>query len=217
MKLIRKYLTMNSRNTSVIPNDNIHTTTIETNSIEQINNRTDWLMHNEYMIGLMHTNLHILVSYSHQEREIAKYLVEQLEGNGYKVWVDYKDMMYETDVMEAMAKAVENSFVVCILYSKSYKESFNTKCEAEYAYHEKKPLLFLRVQTGYVPDGWLGFMMGTRLYIDISGKYPFEDKFIELCKRIDVYKQQPIEQDQTQFCNKSTETEITQKCKCFNG
>lgn len=36
-------------------------------------------------------------------------------------------MSVESDTMEAMAKAVENSYVVCILYSKAYKDSPNTR------------------------------------------------------------------------------------------
>ncbi|CAH8491103.1 unnamed protein product [Schistosoma turkestanicum] len=198
MKLIKKYITLHSKNVT-FPNgiSNKHhckTTDIETRSNDQIDETMDWLIHNESNIGFMETIPHVLISYSHDEKDIAKYLVEQLQNKGYKVWVDYQDLLYETDVMDGIAKAVENSFAVCILYSKSYKESFNAKCEAQYAYHEKKPLLFLRVQRGYVPDGWLGFMIGTRLYIDISGKYPFEDKFIELCKRIDMCKQHVIKE-----------------------
>ncbi|THD21018.1 hypothetical protein D915_008356 [Fasciola hepatica] len=52
--------------------------------------------------------------------------------------------------------------------------------EAQYAYHMKKPILFLRVQPAYRPDGWLGIMLGARIYLDFSGKYPFEKKFQEL-------------------------------------
>ncbi|RTG87862.1 uncharacterized protein DC041_0007681 [Schistosoma bovis] len=181
MKLIRKYITTNSRKV-IFPNrtinDNDAKNIVETSlNNEQVHNKTDWLIYNESNIGLVDTIPHILISYSHEEKDMAMYLSEQLENKGYKVWIDYKDMMYETDVME----------------------------EAQYAYHEKKPILFLRAQRGYVPDGWLGFMMGTRLYIDISGKYPFEDKFIELCKRIDVYKKQSIDQLNNHCQNKPVE------------
>uniref|UniRef100_A0A094ZHD1 TIR domain-containing protein n=1 Tax=Schistosoma haematobium TaxID=6185 RepID=A0A094ZHD1_SCHHA len=181
MKLIRKYITTNSRKV-IFPNrtinDNDAKDIVETSlNNEQVHNKTDWLIYNESNIGLVDAIPHILISYSHEEKDMAMYLSEQLENKGYKVWIDYKDMMYETDVME----------------------------EAQYAYHEKKPILFLRAQRGYVPDGWLGFMMGTRLYIDISGKYPFEDKFIELCKRIDVYKKQSIDQLSNHCQNKPIE------------
>ncbi|KAA0191102.1 hypothetical protein FBUS_11742 [Fasciolopsis buskii] len=84
------------------------------------------------------------------------------------------------DLMDGMAMAVENAFLVLILFSKAYKDSPNTRSEAQYAYHMKKPLLFLRVQPAYRPDGWLGIMLGARIYLDFSGKYPFEKKFEEL-------------------------------------
>ena len=38
----------------------------------------------------------------------------------------------------------------------------------------------------YNPDGWLGFIIGTQLFYDFSGKYPFEQKFSELFKAIQL-------------------------------
>ena len=40
------------------------------------------------------------------------------------------------------------------------------------------------MEGGYTPDGWLGFIVGTRLYFEFSGKYPFEDKMKALLKEI---------------------------------
>ncbi|VDP67464.1 unnamed protein product [Echinostoma caproni] len=97
-----------------------------------------------------------------------------------QVWIDLDSMRSVDDLMDGMAMAVENAFVVLILFSKAYKDSSNTRSEAQYAYHMRKPLLFLRVQPAYRPDGWLGIMLGARIYLDFSGKYPFEKKFEEL-------------------------------------
>ncbi|CAH8542932.1 unnamed protein product [Heterobilharzia americana] len=212
MKLIRKYLTSDSQKVMPSSNGNNLSNAEAAISDEQVVDKSDWLMRTESSIGSNDSMEHILVSYSHREKDVAKRLVELLQEKGYKVWVDYKDMLYETDIMEGMAKAVENSFVVCILYSQSYKESLNTKCEAQYAYHEKKPLIFLRVERGYVPNGWLGFMMGTRLYIDISGKYPFEEKFTDLCQRIDTYRQISVDRTYQKYHKKSTEMGSAQEC-----
>nr|CAH8841382.1 unnamed protein product [Trichobilharzia regenti] len=216
MKLIRKYLTASTRKV-IYTNDKGVNITENISPSEEICSKGDWLIHTESSIGSNDTNQHVLISYSHEEKDVAINLVQLLQEKGYKVWVDYKDMLHEIDIMDGMAKAVENSFVVCILYSKSYKESFNTKCEAQYAYHEKKPLIFLRVERGYVPNGWLGFMMGTRLYIDISGKYPFEEKFIDLCQRIDEYKQISDDQTNYQSQDKMLQTGVVQECQCFSG
>ena len=36
----------------------------------------------------------------------------------------------------------------------------------------------------YKADGWLGFIIGTKLFFDFSGKYPFEVKVEGLVKEI---------------------------------
>lgn len=40
------------------------------------------------------------------------------------------------------------------------------------------------MERGYQPDGWLGIMVGTRLYYDFSVKYVFNDKAAELIREL---------------------------------
>lgn len=40
------------------------------------------------------------------------------------------------------------------------------------------------VQKRYRPDGWLGFILGAKLYFDFSGKYPFEKPWNGLMKEL---------------------------------
>jgi len=40
--------------------------------------------------------------------------------------------------------------------------------EAEYTYRLRKDIVPFVLQPGYVPDGWLGILVGTRLYFDLS-------------------------------------------------
>ncbi len=40
--------------------------------------------------------------------------------------------------------------------------------EAEYSFRLRKDIVPLLLQSGYVPDGWLGLMVGTRLYFDFT-------------------------------------------------
>lgn len=56
----------------------------------------------------------------------------------------------------------------------------NRLTEAEYAYSQKKEIVPLLMQTGYRATGWLGAMIGARLFYDFSGKYDFDKKFTEL-------------------------------------
>ena len=40
--------------------------------------------------------------------------------------------------------------------------------EAEYTYSQRKDIIPLLLQQGYVPDGWLGALVGTRIYVDLT-------------------------------------------------
>ena len=40
------------------------------------------------------------------------------------------------------------------------------------------------LERGYKPDGWLGFILGAKLFFDFSGKYPFETKMNDLLKEL---------------------------------
>ena len=37
---------------------------------------------------------------------------------------------------------------------------------------------------GYRADGWLGMLIGTKLFFDFSGKYPFDEKIDGLLKEL---------------------------------
>lgn len=44
------------------------------------------------------------------------------------------------------------------------------------------------MEKGYSPDGWLGFLLGAKLFYEFSGKYPFEKKMEELLKEVHSVK-----------------------------
>lgn len=52
--------------------------------------------------------------------------------------------------------------------------SFIFHVEAEYAIKKKKIIVPCKMEKDYEPSGWLGFILGTKLFFDFSGKYPFE-------------------------------------------
>ena len=58
--------------------------------------------------------------------------------------------------------------------------------EAEYAFQLKKKIVPLKMEKNYKADGWLGFIIGAKLFFDFSGKYPFENKMTELIKEVQV-------------------------------
>ena len=52
--------------------------------------------------------------------------------------------------------------------------------EAKYADSLKKPIIPLRLEAGYEPDGWLGMLCNDKLYYDFSSEEKFEDQWRRL-------------------------------------
>ncbi|CAF0704878.1 unnamed protein product [Brachionus calyciflorus] len=115
---------------------------------------------------------HIMISYNRENRDICLKIKEELERDGHKVWIDVQDIRGSS--LESMAKAIENSKCVLICMTEKYKQSPNCRAEAEYSFNLRKPIIPLIMQPNYIPDGWLGIILGTKIYINFS-KYNFED------------------------------------------
>ncbi|CAF1511476.1 unnamed protein product, partial [Adineta steineri] len=119
----------------------------------------------------------LMISYSWADMDLAHRIFHHLtEKLGYKIWLDQEQMHGST--IEAMANAVDNAQFILMCMSDTYKRSANCQSEAEYAHNRKKHIVPCKMKKDYNPDGWLGFILGTRLYIDF-GTYEFE-KAIEL-------------------------------------
>ncbi|KAF6039144.1 hypothetical protein EB796_002542 [Bugula neritina] len=103
-----------------------------------------------------------MLSYNKEARSEVLKMKERLANRGYKVWIDVEHITAGGSTLEAMAKAVEESSLILIFFSEAYKNSTNCRAEAEYAHEWEKPLLPVRVQPKYKPNGWLGFLLGTK-------------------------------------------------------
>ncbi|XP_071098917.1 uncharacterized protein [Haliotis cracherodii] len=125
---------------------------------------------------------HIFISYSWNEQEKVLEIRDKLRAEGYIVWVDVDEMGGST--LQAMAEAVENAAVVLVCMSEKYKQSPNCRTEAEYTFQLRKDYIPLMMQKKYRPDGWLGMILGAKLFFDFSGKYPFEKSMSGMLKEL---------------------------------
>lgn len=114
------------------------------------------------------TGKHVMISYQWDAQEVLVEVKNKLQSSGYRVWMDLEQMGGST--LEAMAKAVENAAVVLVCVSQRYKESPNCRSEAEYAYQLRKDIIPLMMQRNYTADGWLGMLVGTKLWIGFQSK-----------------------------------------------
>ncbi|XP_059146064.1 uncharacterized protein LOC131933303 [Physella acuta] len=125
---------------------------------------------------------HIMISYCWAQKETVFKIRDELQKAGHKLWIDVENM--EGSTLQAMAEAIEDAKLVLMCYSENYFNSRNCRAEAEYMYKENKPIIPLLMQQGYSAKKWLGIILGSRLYIDFSGKHPFDAKMKELKSQI---------------------------------
>eukprot|EP01048_Picozoa_sp_COSAG05_P008674 COSAG05_NODE_673_length_7989_cov_2.973638_1_plen_99_part_00 len=73
--------------------------------------------------------------------------------------------------------------------AQTYKESSNCRLEAQYAYQQQVDIVPLIMEEGYRAKGWLGMLVGVRLYYKFCGAVlendgAFEGKIEELCREL---------------------------------
>jgi len=56
--------------------------------------------------------------------------------------------------------------------------------EAEYMYRLRKDIIPLVLEPGYVPDGWLGILIGTKLFFDLSRPATFDAELERLIQEL---------------------------------
>jgi len=128
------------------------------------------------------TGNHVMISYQWDAQELLVEVKNKLQKSGYRVWMDLDHMGGST--LEAMAKAVENAAVVLVCVSQRYKESPNCRSEAEYAYQLRKDIIPLMMQRNYKADGWLGMLVGTKLWIGFQSKQIIDSGIGKLIKEL---------------------------------
>ncbi|ELT88039.1 hypothetical protein CAPTEDRAFT_72731, partial [Capitella teleta] len=148
---------------------------------------------------------HVFISYNWGSKATVLKIKDFLKSQGYKVWMDVENM--SGSILEAMALAVEKAAVVIICYSQKYKESPNCRTEAEYTFKLGKAIVPLRMQKRYSPDGWLGALLGNRLFFDFSVDDHFPSSFQGLLKELGD-KGLATSQSSHNGMNKTTQTQI---------
>ncbi|XP_062615610.1 uncharacterized protein LOC134277306 isoform X2 [Saccostrea cucullata] len=124
----------------------------------------------------------VMISYDWEHQESVLKIRNSLKKHGINCWIDVENISGST--IEAMSAAVENSAIFLMCFSEKYYESENCQAEAEYARQLKKDIIPCKMERGYKAKGWLGFILGSKLFFEFSGKYPFEKKIEELVREI---------------------------------
>ncbi|CAD5118691.1 DgyrCDS7375 [Dimorphilus gyrociliatus] len=124
----------------------------------------------------------IFISYSWAFQDVIVDLSNELKKNGFDIWLDVEQMTGST--LEKMAEGIEESGLIVVALSESYKMSPSCRAEAEYMFKLQKPFVPIMTQRGYKPDGWLGILMGSKFYINFDGKFSFSKALEKLLREI---------------------------------
>eukprot|EP00050_Salpingoeca_kvevrii_P015283 m.45369 g.45369 ORF g.45369 m.45369 type:complete len:632 (-) comp6243_c0_seq2:73-1968(-) len=125
---------------------------------------------------------HVMLSYQWDYQPLFIWLRDELRKAGYNVWIDVDQMKAST--LDAMASAIENAAVVIVCLASKYKESASCQTEGNYAYQRRKRIIPVRAETNYRPDGWLGALIGSKLYYDMTDEASRPAKLAELIREL---------------------------------
>lgn len=124
----------------------------------------------------------VMLSYNWSHQELVRRIAAELKTRGIKVWLDVEEMSGST--LEAMAEAVEDADAVLMCMSDAYKQSQACRTEAEYAYCCKKPIVPLKVEQGHKATGWLGALLGSKLYFNFADRPDFDQVLDEVVSEV---------------------------------
>jgi hypothetical protein len=130
---------------------------------------------------------HVMLSYQWDNQVTVKRINASLISRGFETWFDLTDM--KGSVMDAMSEAVEGAEVMLFGVSLAYKESANCRLEANYAMQNECDMIPLMMQPNFKANGWLGLILGTRLWYafwdaDQDDDAAFEKRIDGVCKEI---------------------------------
>jgi len=70
------------------------------------------------------------------------------------------------------------------LYIGYLETDFLIVTEAEYAYKLKKDFIAVRVEKDYIPDGWLGMLLGIKMHHDLCDETNYEQILTDIINEI---------------------------------
>lgn len=115
------------------------------------------------------SSYNVMLSYSSADVNIAKQICKGFQNYGFRVFCDLEHAGAASVNVAKRASAVENSDVFVYCMSQSYQKSEQCHSEASYAHTSQKPMLPLMLEDGYTASGWLGLLLGSKLWYGFTG------------------------------------------------
>ncbi|CAM4796484.1 unnamed protein product [Rotaria magnacalcarata] len=170
--------------------------------LQKVANGILWRLFPKYEKHESNFNYDAMISYAHKDKELCHRICKTLAADNFRIWIDLEQI--HGTIMQVMAEAVEQSSYVIVCMSDNYIVSPYCQAEAQYAFEQRRILIPLRVQSGYKPQGWLGFLLSGRMYIDFM-KTNFDTAYAQLL--LEFHLNQLDRKHNTTFVNHSNVNE----------
>ncbi|MCK4821903.1 toll/interleukin-1 receptor domain-containing protein, partial [bacterium] len=129
----------------------------------------------------------VFVSYSRQDIEFAKKLVEWLEKKGHRVWMDKKRILGGADYREEIADGISSADVFISLLSPDSVTSKWVKREIYYADDKDKFIIPVLVRFVKFPQEFQLALTGVH-YVDLTAASSKKDPWSELERALEQAK-----------------------------
>lgn len=128
----------------------------------------------------------IFISYSRKDVTFVQLLTKKLEELGYTYWIDVSGIESGDMFKKNIVKAIKASKVVVFISSKASNESSYTTKEINYALHNHKPIIPIRIDnTEY--NEVLQFDLDVLDYVDCTKTSKYQEGFERLCRALQHY------------------------------
>ncbi|XP_060063774.1 uncharacterized protein LOC132544218 [Ylistrum balloti] len=159
----------------------------------------------------------VMISYSHQDKEMMAKLRESLEDNDITVWVDVVGLQAGVDFLGKIGQAILNAKLFISLLSTSTVKSKYCQDEIALAYISQKPIFPFAINT----QQEIYDCMGTGMKLQLSGiewtfalkPETFENDFAELLSRLKAELEAQKSDEKSDVSEKRMLTRHTSKSK----
>ena len=127
----------------------------------------------------------VVISYSRSDKDLCHRLLQSLEKDRLRVWIDSRLMFGAT--YDGIAKAIENAEFIFVCMSDAYKQSPFCEMEASYAVKCRCRIIPLVMTPNYKADGWLGVLTSALIGVDFP-MLGFETAYQELKKQMKPFQ-----------------------------
>ena len=126
----------------------------------------------------------LMLSYSHNSKEVTRKIFDWFEKNGFNTWIDDKDL--NTDLAENISKGIDSASVFIPCLSSSYEQSEWCRRELSFALDLKKNIVPIIVQDGYKMKNEIKLLIAGKKFFTLSQE-DFEDTMNEVLKAVNEY------------------------------